>query len=112
MAGNGGGYFGGTPSDSVIAFALSERAMPPVAPILSRLERGVAGPVVLPDGPGKVVVERTCGASCHRLDAVLGVRRDRAAWTAMVDNMVARGANAKDNDVKIIVDYLAQHFGK
>jgi hypothetical protein len=30
----------------------------------------------------------------------------------MVDNMVARGANAKDNDVKIIVDYLAQHFGK
>jgi quinoprotein glucose dehydrogenase len=112
MAGGGGGYFGGTPSDSVIAFALGERAMPPVAPILSRLERGVSGPVVLPDGPGKVVVERTCGASCHRLDAVLGVRRDRAAWSAMVDNMVARGANAKDNDVKVIVDYLAQHFGK
>jgi hypothetical protein len=46
------------------------------------------------------------------MDAVTGVRRDRAAWVAMVDSMVARGARAKDDEVKLIVDYLFTHFGK
>ena len=44
------------------------------------------------------------------MNTVTGIRRDRAAWTAMVDNMVARGANAKDNEVKLIVDYLVDSF--
>jgi hypothetical protein len=57
-------------------------------------------------------VQRTCGGACHGLNTVTGVRRDRAAWTAMVDSMVARGAKAKENEVKVIVDYLAEHFGK
>jgi glucose dehydrogenase len=117
MAGGGGGYFGGTPSDSVIAFALGEHAAPAVvtaAPHMTEtpLARKPAGPVRLPEGTGKALVQRTCGGPCHGLDAVVGVRRNRAAWTAVVDSMVARGATAKDSEVKLIVDYLASHFGK
>jgi quinoprotein glucose dehydrogenase len=112
MAGGGGGYFGGTPSDSVMAFALGRTAAPRIAPVVSKAGDTSAGPVVLPDGPEKAVVERTCGTKCHRLDAVAGVRRDRAAWSAMVDTMISRGAAASPAEVKMIVDYLVKHLGK
>jgi quinoprotein glucose dehydrogenase len=117
MAGGGGGYFGGTPSDSVVAFALGDGDAPAPVTTVSRVDaKGTsgrpAGPVTLPDGAGKAILQRTCGTSCHGLDAVTGIRRDRVAWAAMVDNMVARGAKAKDDEMKLIVDYLVMHFGK
>jgi quinoprotein glucose dehydrogenase len=117
MAGGGGGYFGGTPSDSVMAFALGEGEAPALVSSVPRNDAKTAstkpvGPVILPEGPGKAVVQKTCGTTCHGLDAVTSVRRDRLAWAAMVDNMVARGATAKENDMKMIVDYLVKNFGK
>ncbi|HET8547207.1 MAG TPA: pyrroloquinoline quinone-dependent dehydrogenase [Bryobacteraceae bacterium] len=111
MAGGGGGYFGGTPSDSLIAFALGDRPLAAPPRIVSRAEQQPA-PAVLPNGSAKAVVQRTCGTRCHTLDAVTGVRRDRASWSAMVDNMLARGAAAKESEIRVIVDYLAAHFGK
>ncbi|MBV9183224.1 MAG: cytochrome c, partial [Acidobacteria bacterium] len=68
--------------------------------------------VILPDGPGKALVQRKCGSTCHGVGAITGVRRDRAAWQAMVENMVARGAAATSDEVPGIVDYLVAHFGK
>jgi quinoprotein glucose dehydrogenase len=117
MAGGGGGYFGGTPSDSLVAFALGEGKAPPPVSVVSKAEsREVparpTGPVKLPDGAGKVILQRSCGTACHALDAVTGIRRDRAAWAAMVENMVGRGAKATDQEIKLIVDYLVTHFGK
>ena len=67
---------------------------------------------MLPDAPEKALVQRTCGATCHPIAVVTGVRRDRAAWSAMVDNMVARGAPAKEAQIKQIVDYLVRYFGR
>jgi cytochrome c5 len=100
-----------------VAFALGSSAAPTLQTALPRADAKempakTAGPVVLPEGTGKAIVQRTCSGTCHGLDAVTGVRRNRAAWTAMVDNMVARGANAKDNETKVIVDYLVKYFGK
>lgn len=117
MAGGGGGYFGGTPSDAVVAFTLGEGSAPPPAAAASGTDVGKmpvrpAGPATLPAGVGRALVQRTCGGACHGLEAITGVRRDRAAWAAMVDNMIARGAGAKDREVKLIVDYLVTHFGK
>lgn len=115
MAGGGGGFFGGTPSDSLIGFALGEGSAPP--PVVSKVEVRTAPtlpstPAVLPNAPGRELVRRTCGGRCHNLDAVLGVRRDRAEWVTMVDSMVARGANAKEGEIKLIVEYLVRYFGK
>jgi quinoprotein glucose dehydrogenase len=114
MAGGGGGYFGGTPSDSVMAFALGEGSVPPPGTVLSKVESGAepARPVVLPEGPGKALLQRACGTACHRLDSVTGIRRDRAAWAAMVENMVARGAAAKPAEVRQIIEFLTEHAGK
>jgi hypothetical protein len=43
---------------------------------------------------------------------VVGTRRDRAAWTAMVESMVARGARANKDEMRVIIEYLVSHFGK
>lgn len=117
MAGGGGGYFGGTPSDAIVAFALGSGKPPKPPVVVSKADKNETagkpkGPVVLPEGNGKALVQKTCGAPCHGLDAVVGVKRDRAAWTAMVESMVARGANAKEAEMKQIVDYLTTNFGK
>jgi glucose dehydrogenase len=117
MAGGGGGYFGGTPSDALVACALGTEEAPTAPPIVSKIERPqgserLKGPVVLPESPGKALVQSTCGGACHELNTVIGVKRDRAAWSAMVENMVARGAKAKESEMRVIVDYLVRHFGK
>ena len=115
MASGGGGFFGGTPSDSLMAFALGESKVvtPPTAVSRAELPKAQAGrPVTLPDGPEKVVLRRACGTTCHNLESVTGIRRDRPAWTAMIDNMVARGAKATPTEINMIVDYLSTHAAK
>ena len=96
-----------------MAFALGEGT----APVIRRpseliRSRPLRAPVILPEGAQKALLQRTCGGTCHALTTVTGVRRDRAAWTAMVENMVARGAKASDQELKSIVDFLATHAGK
>jgi quinoprotein glucose dehydrogenase len=114
MAGGGGGYFGGTPSDAVVAFALGKEPAPAV-PLVSQ---GAQAPTrgmpaaSLPEGPASALVQRACGVACHGIETVTGVRRGRAAWTAIVETMVARGARVEDGEAKEIVAYLARHFGK
>ena len=115
LAGGGGGYFGGTPSDSVIAFSLGAGQAPPtsVTRVETRPESERAKiPIGLPEGTGKAILEKTCGQTCHGIETAVAIRRDRAGWVATVDTMVARGATAKDSDLKAIVDYLAKYFGK
>jgi quinoprotein glucose dehydrogenase len=116
MAGGGGGYFGGTPSDSLIAFALGDEPAPPPPSVTSRATEQAtparAVPAVLPDVPGKSIVQRACGTACHNIGAVTSMRRDRAAWSAMVESMVARGAKANERETQTIVDYLTAHFGR
>ena len=45
------------------------------------------------------------------MDAVNGQRLNEAQWNAMVRNMVARGAQASDAQVRVIVDYLTKTLG-
>lgn len=110
MAGNGGGYFGGSSGDSLIAFALDGGALPQrsvtqaSAPVDAR-------PIVLPDGPAKSILTRSCGGACHGLQSVTSSRRDRAGWSAMIDTMVSRGAVLSAADRQAILDYLTEHAG-
>ncbi len=81
-------------------------------PVAFRDRRIDGHPPLIPDAPGKALVQRTCGGPCHNLETALGMRRNRTGWTAMVDSMIARGANAKEAEAKAIVEYLTAHFGK
>lgn len=91
----------------VMIAALSKTAILCVLPFL--LAPPLAAQAQLPPGEGKEVVERVC-SPCHGVDPLTQRRRDQAAWQRTVDDMVSRGARASDEDLKVVVQYLARTF--
>jgi mono/diheme cytochrome c family protein len=65
----------------------------------------------LPDGPGKVPLQRIC-AACHTPEIVIGRHESKDRWDAIVSSMVEKGAVGTDEEFNLIVDYLAANFGK
>ena len=64
----------------------------------------------LPPGPGRDQVVRVC-TGCHLLNVVTTQRKNESDWTDTVVEMRNRGANASDDDMEKIVEYLAKNFG-
>jgi quinoprotein glucose dehydrogenase len=121
MAAGGGAFLGGGLSDTLVAFALPDVARKPLP--VSKTRVGTAGaqsgraivgpsvPVTPPPGGAKALMEKTCGTACHSLDVVTSQRMKSEEWNAIVQNMIARGAQASDLEAKAIVEYLAKTFG-
>ncbi len=65
----------------------------------------------LPDGPGKAVVEKVC-SKCHDLEGVVHSKNSKEGWSKIVDDMVSRGAEASDQEIEQIVNYLTTAFGR
>jgi cytochrome c5 len=57
-------------------------------------------------------LDKTCGTGCHAVEVVTSQRMNAADWNAVVQNMVARGAQAPDGDLKAIVEYLSKTLGR
>lgn len=68
-----------------------------------------ANALALPEGPGRDLVAQNC-AQCHPIGLALGKRRTPAEWNAQLLNMVARGAQLDDGQLKLAQQYLATHF--
>lgn len=69
--------------------------------------------VVLKEGPGKDKVMQC--AACHSLDYIPmnSPFLNKAGWSATVAKMInVYGAAIPKEDVEIIVNYLAQNYGK
>jgi len=64
----------------------------------------------LPNGKGKAQVEAACYA-CHSADLLVQQRLTQKQWTATVEKMMRWGAEVKDSDKQVVIDYLAKHFG-
>src|SRR5215469_1583861 len=67
--------------------------------------RGRGGPVTLPEGPGKAIVEERCG-SCHSLGLISNSGYTREEWVSLFSTMVAL---PRDQEATV-ADYLAAHF--
>lgn len=67
-------------------------------------------PRPLPDGAGKEIVQRVCGATCHGVEIVTGKGYSRDNWSNVVNGMVARGAKASTSEFGEIVEYLAKNL--
>jgi cytochrome c5 len=65
----------------------------------------------LPDGPGKVAFEKSC-TTCHDAAQAINMRRTKAEWEQVIDDMVTRGANGSDQELDAITAYLTKFFGK
>ena|SRR5215831_5028930 len=86
-------WFGVTVASAVMAFAAVQN-------------------VDLPDGPGKKVLESSC-TNCHdlkELNKFKGIYKSKE-WNELVMNMIGYGAKVPDDQVPVLVDYLAKNFG-
>jgi glucose dehydrogenase len=123
MAAGGGAFLDGGLSNSLVAFALPDVPRKPLPPSVAKAvaaaaaarrglpQVGAFAPVVLPAGGAKALVEKTCGTGCHSVEVVTSQRMNEKEWNAVVQSMVARGAQASDAEVKVIVEYLAKTLG-
>src|ERR1017187_4887672 len=124
MAAGGGGFLGGGVSNSLVAFALPNVDRKPLPVSVSKAvaaaaaaRRGVPKvggfrPVALPAGGAQALVEKAWGTGCHSIDVVTSQRMSGTEWNAVVETMVARGAQASDAEVKLVVEYLAKTLGR
>jgi mono/diheme cytochrome c family protein len=58
---------------------------------------------------GAALVQDRC-TQCHDLARVEGESASAEEWTAIVDNMVARGAQLDDQERQAVIDYLSEQF--
>jgi quinoprotein glucose dehydrogenase len=124
MAEGGGAFLGGGFSNTLVAFALPDVRRKPLPVSVAKAvaaaaaarrglpKVGAFAPAELPKGGEKALVEKTCGTGCHSVEVVTSQRMSEKDWNAVVQSMVARGAQASDAEVKVIVDYLAKKLGK
>jgi competence ComEA-like helix-hairpin-helix protein len=69
-----------------------------------------ANETALPPGKGQEIVQHQC-VGCHALKVVTSKRASKEQWSALVDQMVSRGADIPDEDIETVVRYLSENFG-
>lgn len=67
--------------------------------------------VALPEGAGRDTTLRVCGSTCHGPDVMTGAGRTREQWTAVVNQMVTRGAKGTDAELGQVITYLSAQVG-
>jgi competence protein ComEA len=65
----------------------------------------------LPEGPGKAVTIKLCG-SCHATELVMNRRETVDGWSAVIEDMIRRGAKGSDDEFGEVLDYLVANFPK
>jgi mono/diheme cytochrome c family protein len=60
---------------------------------------------------GRELFEDIC-SYCHSLHKVDGKELSKKEWRGLIKGMVSEGAPVTDEEFSMIVDYLAEHYGK
>jgi cytochrome c5 len=63
-----------------------------------------------PDAMGERILNTAC-TTCHDLGPITRRADDKAAWESVVYGMVGNGADVKDAEIPVLVDYLVKHYG-
>jgi cytochrome c5 len=69
-----------------------------------------AKPAEDPDAAGERILNTAC-TTCHDLGPIVRRADDRAAWESVVYGMVGNGADVKDADIPVLVNYLFKTYG-
>jgi len=64
----------------------------------------------LPEGKGKDVTKKIC-SGCHSVDMFATQRHTREEWSSVIDDMIAKGLDATDDQIETINTYLATYLG-
>lgn len=63
----------------------------------------------LPEGPGKATTVKLC-SNCHGVQVVLGKAHSEEGWSAIVTDMVQRGAQGTEDEFYDVVQYLTKYI--
>jgi len=55
---------------------------------------------------GEALLQAKC-TGCHNLDRVMAEDADAVGWAAIIDEMIAKGAQVSDDEAAAIAEYLA-----
>ena len=80
-----------------------------LVPVLASAQGADTAPP-MPDGPGKVIIQRSCVA-CHSVKNITAKHADQDEWNSIVQMMVSRGADLTDDEITVVVKYLTEHYG-
>jgi len=75
-----------------------------------RAAQGV-DPATLPPGAEREMLFRVCG-ECHDVENATAERLPPAEWRSVADDMVRRGAQVTEDEIKTLVRYLSIHVGR
>lgn len=64
-----------------------------------------------PKDRGRELVEDVC-TYCHNLDRLRGKELSRDEWRGLTKGMISEGAPVTDEELSMILDYLAKNYGK
>jgi hypothetical protein len=82
---------------------VSKDEVPVLVDYLARMH----GP--LPDGPGKSILLNTC-TQCHDLMRIRRQGRSAEGWLEILDAMLNEGAPLSEQDLPVLLRYLARNF--
>jgi len=72
---------------------------------------GVVARQELPEGEGRALTLKLCSNECHGIEKVVAERKSKSQWVETMETMRLDGAKGSDEEFKIIVTYLATHYG-
>ena len=80
---------------------------------------GEAEPVEVEPTPGEAtgldgatVLAEKCDGVCHSLERVQAEDLDAVGWAAVIDDMIARGADVSDDEAAALAEYLALQYAE
>jgi len=86
----------------VVGLAIAAATLAAIAPLRAQYP-------TLPEGPGRDLVEVTCG-SCHDIEMVAINGRTEERWGLTIDEMVGYGLRLSPDDRALILRYLATYL--
>jgi cytochrome c5 len=85
-----------------VGLAIAAATLSAIAPLRAQFP-------TLPQGPGRDLVEVTCG-SCHDIEMVAINGRTEERWGLTIDEMVGYGLRLSPDDRALILRYLATYL--
>jgi mono/diheme cytochrome c family protein len=80
--------------------------------VMSNLEQRRVTATSTTQADGRAVVQKICGSSCHALERATVSPRSRAQWEDVISKMVALGAKGTDEELVVVLSYLATNYGR
>jgi hypothetical protein len=56
---------------------------------------------------GATILTEKCDGVCHSLERVEAEELDAVGWAAVIDDMIARGADVSDDEAAALAEYLS-----